>query len=442
MPTRRATHCPYPTKRLTVNIRPRNNTLFRALRNEPRDAWLLYLGRFTRDTGRGLLAVLAVLYLREIGIGNAQIGLLLGISLAGGFVTSLAVMLFATRFTARTWAAVIATVTSIAGIVLIATDQYFPLLIGGFFGSYAASGVHWGPMLQVEQTGLSNLSQDRHRTRSFSFLNIASSIGRALGALLAGGATLLVAAYEFELVDAYRIMLAVYCVLNFVSAGGYLFLSSAPDGRNSSQQQHATIQNPFKARARRNILTVSGLFAIDSFAGGMIFESFLSLWMVEKFGSSTAEVGLMLVAAQGLNIVSLTLAPTVAARIGLLNTLVFTQVGSNLALIAFAFAPSAWIAVALWMARSLLDEMDVPTRQSYMMGITEPDERPMMAGTANLGRGLGRVGSPVITGALWAGAITAAPWVLAGTLKLVYDAAIYFAFRNVTPPEESAKRTR
>ena len=335
-----------------------------------------------------------MLYLREIGIGNAQIGLLLGISLAGGFVTSLAVMLFATRFTARTWAVVIATVTSIAGIVLIATDQYFPLLIGGFFGSYAASGVHWGPMLQVEQTGLSNLSQDRHRTRSFSLLNIASSIGRALGALLAGGATLLVAAYEFELVDAYRIMLAVYCVLNFVSAGGYLFLSSAPDGANSNQHQQATIQNPFKARARRNILTVSGLFAIDSFAGGMIFESFLSLWMVEKFGSSTAEVGLMLVAAQGLNIVSLTLAPTVAARIGLLNTLVFTQVGSNLALIAFAFAPSAWIAVALWMARSLLDEMDVPTRQSYMMGITEPDERPMMAGTANLGRGLGRVGSP------------------------------------------------
>ena len=425
-----------------MKFSPRNNALIRGFRAEPRDAWLIYLGRFTRDTGRGLLAVLAVLYLREIGIGNAQIGLLLGLSLAGGFVASLVVMLFAIRCSARTWAVAITTMTGIAGIVLIATDQFVPLLIGGFFGSYAASGVHWGPMLQVEQTGLSNLAQDRHRTRSFSLLNIASSFGRALGALLAGGATLLVSAYQFDLVDAYRVMLAVYCVLNFVSAFGYLFLTAAPDVAAGAGQQQASIQNPFKARARRNILTVSGLFAIDSFAGGMIFESFLSLWMVAQFGSTTAEVGLMLVAAQGLNMVSLTLAPTVARRFGLLNTLVFTQVGSNLALIAFAFAPSAWIAVALWMARSLLDEMDVPTRQSYMMGITAPDERPMMAGTANLGRGLGRLPSPVITGALWAGAITAAPWVLAGTLKLVYDAAIYFAFRNVTPPEESADRTR
>lgn len=424
-----------------MNLRPRHNSFLRSLREEPRDAWIIYIGRFTRDTGRGLLAVLAVLYLREIGIGNAQIGLLLGVSLAGGFAASLAVMLLAIRLSARTWAVVITTITGTAGIVLIATDQFVPLVIGGFFGSYAASGVHWGPMLQVEQTSLANLAQDRHRTRSFSFLNIASSFGRALGALLAGGATVLAAGFDFGLVDAYRIMLAVYCVLNFAGVAAYLFLSAAPDIANQGHSSQASnIQNPFKARARRNILAVSGLFAIDSFAGGMIFESFLSLWMVTQFGNTTAEVGLMLVAAQVLNMVSLALAPTVARRFGLLNTLVFTQVGSNLALIAFAFAPSAWVAVAFWMLRSLLDEMDVPTRQSYMMGITDPDERPMMAGTANLGRGLGRVGSPVITGALWAGAITAVPWVLAGTLKLTYDAAIYFAFRNVTPPEESDDR--
>ena len=404
---------------------------------QPRDAWLLYAGRFTRDTGRGLLAVMAVIYLREIGIGNAQIGLLLGISLAGGFVASLAAMLLAHRLPTRWWAAIISTVTGLAGIVLIVSDQFIPLAIGGFFGSYAASGVHWGPMLQIEQTGLSNLASDSTRTRSFSFLNIASSVGRALGALLAGGATVLINAFDFEPADAFRIMLGVYCALNFAGAVAYLWLTSATDQRVAKSGGRASVQNPFKARARRNILTISGLMAVDSFAGGMIFESFLALWMVEKFGSSTAEIGLLLLAAQGLNLVSLSLAPTVDRKLGMLNTLVFTQVGSNLALIAFAFAPSVWVAVGFWMLRSLLDEMDVPTRQSYMMGITEPEERPMMAGTANLGRGMGRIVSPVVTGMLWAGAITVAPWVAAGLTKLAYDAGIYVAFRKIKPPEET-----
>lgn len=411
--------------------------MIRRITKQPRDAWLLYVGRFTRDTGRGLLAVMAVIYLREIGIGNAQIGLLLGISLAGGFVASLAVMLLSHRLSTRWWSVAIAVITSLAGIVLIISDQFIPLAIGGFFGSYAASGVHWGPMLQIEQTGLSNLASDSTRTRSFSLLNIASSIGRALGALLAGGATILINAFDFEPVDAFRVMLGVYCVFNFAGAAAYIWISPAADQHLKRSSNRSSVQNPFRARARRNILTISGLMAVDSFAGGMIFESFLALWMVEKFGSSTAEIGLLLLAAQGLNLVSLSLAPTVASRLGLLNTLVFTQVGSNLALIAFAFAPNIWVAVGLWMLRSLLDEMDVPTRQSYMMGITEPEERPMMAGTANLGRGMGRIVSPVVTGVLWAGAITVAPWIVAGLTKIAYDAGIYAAFRKIKPPEET-----
>ena len=413
-----------------------------SLRNEPRDAKLLYAGRLTRDAGRGLLAVIAVIYLREVGMGNSQIGWLLGISLAGGFATSLAVMLFAPRLSTRAWSTSIAAITGIAGILLITTEQFAALAIGGFFGSYAASGFHWGPMLQVEQTGLANLSQDSNRTRSFAILNIGSSIGRALGAMLAGVATILIWAFDMEPVDAYRIMLGVYCVLQFAGAACYSFISAAPDispasDDNGSSSSASGLQNPFKARARGRILSISALFGVDSFAGGMIFESFLSLWLAAKFGSTTLEIGMLLVAAQLFNMVSLSLAPAVARRIGLLNTLVFTQVGSNVALIAFAFAPTVWIAVVLWLFRSLLDEMDVPTRQSYMMGITDPDERPMMAGTANLGRGLGRVASPVITGYLWQAALNVAPWVLSGTLKIGYDFAIYFAFRNTKPPEET-----
>ena len=163
----------------------------------------------------------------------------------------------------------------------------------------------------------------------------------------------------------------------------------------------------------------------------MVFESFLSFWLFTKFGLSAAAIGAILIASHVLNIVSLALAPPVSRRLGLLNTLVFTQVVSNIALILFAFAPTAIIAIALWLTRSLFDEMDVPTRQAYMMGITETDEHPIMAGTANIGRGLGRIPSATVTGWLWAGALTITPWVAAGTIKLAYDFAIWLAFRKV-----------
>ena len=219
--------------------------------------------------------------------------------------------------------------------------------------------------------------------------------------------------------------------MHLVAALIYTLLSSGNEQSPSDDNDRSLLVNPFKARARRSILTASGLFAVDSFAGGMIFDSFLSFWLFTKFGMSAAAISAVLIAAQGLNIVSLALAPWMARRIGLLNTLVFTQIVSNVALLCFAFAPTLLIAVALWMLRSLFDEMDVPTRQAYMMAITEPDEHAIMAGSANLGRGIGRIPSATVTGWLWAGALTVTPWVAAGTLKLAYDIAIWLAFRRV-----------
>ena len=167
--------------------------------------------------------------------------------------------------------------------------------------------------------------------------------------------------------------------MHLLAATVYTLLSNAANPQTA--EEASVLANPFKAKARRPILTMSSLFAFDSFAGGMVFESFLSFWLFTKFDMSAATIGAVLVAGQGLNMVSLVLAPWVADRVGLLNTLVFTQVISNIMLILFAFAPSAIIAVTLMMLRSLFDEMDVPTRQAYMMAITDPDEHPIMAGT-------------------------------------------------------------
>jgi MFS family permease len=159
--------------------------------------------------------------------------------------------------------------------------------------------------------------------------------------------------------------------------------------------------------------------------------------MVHKYGMNEGTIAVILIATQGLNLISIWLAPYTAKRVGLLNTFVWTQVVSNICLISFAFSPSAIFAAGIWMLRGIFDEMDVPTRQSYMMALVPPEERTIMAGSANLGRGLGRMPSSTVTGFLWAGTYTVAPWIAGGGLKLMYDLAIYFSFRNVDLPGEA-----
>ena len=386
------------------------------------------------------MAILAVIYLAEIGFSNSQVGIIFGFSLAGGFVISVVVMLTSRGVSTRTWAVVNMLITALAGVLLIVSNDFWILIIGGFFGSYAASGAHWGGMMQLEQTGIAAVVPQERRTRAYSNLTIASSAGRATGALLAGLSTLLINTFEWEPISAYHAILWLYVGMHGIAALVYLVLSKAVNLQSTANDHTSSLfANPFKARARRRILTISSLFAIDSFAGGMVFESFVSFWLFTKFGMSAAAIGGLLIAAHALNIASLALAPWVARRIGLLNTLVLTQVVSNIALILFAFAPTVIIAVVLWLLRALFDEMDVPTRQAYMMGITETDEHSIMAGTANLGRGLGRIPSATVTGWLWAGALTVTPWVAAGTLKIAYDFAIWIAFRRVTIPSRSSR---
>jgi MFS family permease len=392
------------------------------------DAYIVYAGRGLRDMGRGLIAVIMAIYLSAIGLSITQIGLVLGASLVGGFVLSLAVMFTANWISRRTWFAFIALLTGLMIMVLMVTENVWLIGVASFCGSYAGSGMHWGPSLQLEQQSLTEVSTPANRTRAFSNLSISSAGGRAIGSALVGIATYLIGVRGWELIDAYKVLLAIYLGINVLNAVVYLCLSSAVESKLPSGEQ---LVNPFKSKAKRPVLGMSALFGVDSFAGGMIFDSFFALWMVEKYDLSEGTIGAILVGTQAMNMVSIWLAPYVSARIGLLNTFVWTQVMSNLFLISFALSPAAWIAVFLWMARGIFDEMDVPTRQAYMMAIVPPEERTVMAGSANLGRGIGRMPSSTATGFLWAGSYTVAPWLFGGGLKLVYDFLIYFSFRNV-----------
>jgi MFS family permease len=406
------------------------------------DAWLMYGGRGTRDAARSILAILIAIYLAQIGFSTTETGVVLGISLAGGVLVSLAVMVTGTRVSRRAWFVSLALLTAITGILLIASENILVLAVGSFFGSYAASGMHVGPIIQLEQAGLAQVSANDRRTRAFTNLSISSSAGRAAGALLVGVATFLINVRDFEPVDAYRFTIGIYVALNFITAGVYAALSSAVEAKREVDAASPTWPNPLQAKARGRILRISALFGVDSFAGGLVFDAFVSFWLFTKFGVNEGTIGGVFVAMQVVNLVSLWLAPYVANRIGLLNTLVWTQFIGNLALIGFAFAPAASVAVLFLIVRALFDEMDVPTRQSYVMAIVPDDERVLMAGTNNLGRAIGRVPSSTVTGVLWSGALTVAPWLLGAGLKLAYDLAVYMSFRAVTPPEERERAAR
>lgn len=397
------------------------------------DAIIVYAGRGLRDMGRGLIAVILAIYLAQIGLSIPQIGLVLGASLVGGFLFSLLVMFTANTISRRVWFVIIAVVTALAIGMLFFTENVWLIGLASFFGSYAGSGMHWGPSLQLEQSSLTEVTSAQNRTRAFSNLSVSSAGGRAIGSALVGIATFLIGVRGWEIVDAYKVLLAIYLGINLLNAVVYLFLSSAVESRASAGQ---LLVNPFKAKSRKPILKLSGLFGVDSFAGGMIFDAFFALWMVDKYGMNEGTIAAIMIATQGLNLVSIWLAPSVAKRIGLLNTFVWTQVAANVCLLAFAFSPTVIIAAGFWMLRGIFDEMDVPTRQSYMMALVPPEERTVMAGSANLGRGLGRMPSSTATGFLWAGTYTVAPWLIGGGLKLAYNFAIYFSFRNVNLPDD------
>ena len=403
------------------------------------DALLVYGGRAVRATGMGVLAVLIAIYLDAVGLSAPRIGFLLSVSLVGGVALSSLVVIAGPAMSRRHWFASMALVTGLSGLLLVATDNFWLLTIGSFFGAYAASGMHHGPIVQLEQAGLAEIATPERRTRSFSYLSVFSSGGRAFGALLAGLATLLLKAFDLEPVDAYRITISLYVILNLAAAVMYMALSSAIE---SEMVGGGRLTNPLRTRSRGRILGISGLFGIDSMAGGMVSDAFVSFWLFTHFGANEGTIGAVLVVAQLWNLGSIWAAPYVARRIGLLNTMVWTQIGANLLLIAFALAPTFPIAISVFILRELFNEMDVPTRQSYVMAIVPSDERVVMAGANNLGRTVFRMPSTSFTGLLWSNSVTAAPFLIAASAKLIYDVAVYAAFRGIKPPEEDLRASQ
>ena len=388
----------------------------------------------------GGLAVVIALYLVEIGLDPGQIGLLLALTLAGDALVSLVLTTHADRIGRRTTLVIGAALMVLGGLVFAATGQFAVLLAAAIVAVLSPTGNEVGPFLAVEQAALTEVVPGRRRTATFAWYNLVGYVATATGALGAGllGQALLTAG--FREVDAYRAVVVGYALIGLAMAALATRLGPDIEVDTAPRADDGIARRLGLGRSRSVVLRLSALFSIDAFAGGFIPQSLMAYWFSLRFGVSPAALGGIFFAANMLAAVSSLSAARIAARIGLIETMVFTHLPSNVLLILVPLMPNLPLAVAVLLLRFSLSQMDVPTRQSYVMAVVQPDERSAAAGVTGIARTVGASISPSVSSVLVASASTAAlPFFLAGGLKIVYDLLVYRDFRSVRPPEESAQ---
>ena len=398
----------------------------------PRDGRLLFATRFIRLYAYGALAVVLLLYLTERGFSPAAAGALLTVALLGDTAVSLWITTTADRTGRRRMLVAGAVLMLLAGIAFAATRNVVLLVIAAAVGIISPSGNEVGPFLAIEQASLSQLTPSAQRTRVFAWYNLAGSVATALGSLSAGLATRLLQAHGISTIASYQWIVIGYAAIGILLGAIFLTL-----GRDVEVARPA-VDGPRRLfglhRSRGVVFRLAALFAMDAFAGGFIMQSIVAYWFHVRFGADTATLGAVFFAANLLAAVSALTASRIAARIGLVNTMVFTHLPSQVLLILVPLMPSLSLAVAVLLLRYTISQMDVPTRQSYTMAVVHPDERSAAAGVTGVARTTGAAISPSIAGTLIGSqALLSVPFFVAGGLKIVYDLLLYRNFRKREP---------
>ena len=396
------------------------------------DVRLLFAARIVRLFAYGFVSVVLALYLAARGLGEFGIGLLLSATLLGDAVITLWLTTIADRFGRRRTLLLGAALMVLAGTVFVLTDQPLLLALAAIIGVISPSGYEIGPFLSVEQAALTGLVPGQNRTRLFAWYHLAGSLATATGSLAGGWLAFGLQDAGLSTLAAYQGVLATYAVLGGVLVLLFLRLSA----RVELQQLPDVPQRRLGLHRSRGVVArLSALFAVDAFAGGFVIQSLLAYWFYLRFGISEAVLGSVFFVANLLAGASALLASRLAARFGLINTMVFTHLPSNILLCLVPFMPSLPWALAVLLVRFTISQMDVPTRQSYTMAVVDPDERSAASGVTTIARSLGAALSPALSGGLLALSMHA-PFLLAGGLKIIYDLALYRSFKALKPEEE------
>ena len=380
-----------------------------------------------------------MLYLVGLGLSETDAGLLLTATLFGDALLSLFITTRADRVGRRRMLIVGASLMAAAGIAFAMTRQMWLLVIAGTIGVISPSGQEVGPFLSIEQAALSQVIADRDRTRVFAWYTLGGSIASALGALAAGLLTTSLQSHAWPTVDSYRAVVVAYAGLGIVLCLLFSRSSVAVEATRAARAVAPSLVARFAGlhRSQSVVLRLSALFALDSFGGGFVVQSFAAYWFYLRFGVDAKTLGTLFFAANVLAGLSALAASWLAGRIGLVNTMVATHLPSNVLLMVIPLMPTFELAALVLLLRFSISQMDVPTRQSYTMAVVVPEERAAASGITGVARTAGAALSPVFAGLLFSHPSSiSVPFFIAGTLKIAYDLLLFRAFRKLKPPEE------
>jgi MFS family permease len=404
------------------------------------DGYFLFITRIVRMFGYGFLSVVLALYLEQVGLNLVQIGLLMTLTLVGDTIISLWITTNADRIGRRRMLIVGAFLMVFAGVLFTVTRDFIFLLIAATIGVISPSGYEVGPFLSIEQAALSQIVSDEKRTNIFAWYNLVGSFATALGSLGGGGLVQALQDSGMSPLGSYRTIVVGYAAIGAILGGLFTLLSPAVEiqaGGDLTRFPSPLGTRLGLHRSRRVVFKLSALFSIDAFAGGFVLQSILAYWFHVRFNVQPAVLGSIFFGANILAGLSALSAAWVASKIGLIRTMVFTHIPSNILLILVPLMPNLPLAIAILLLRFSISQMDVPTRQSYTMAVVAPDERSSAAGITGIARTTGASLSPVFTGPLLANAaLMNVPFFLSGGLKIIYDLLLYRSFKSIKPPEE------
>jgi MFS family permease len=386
---------------------------------------LVLTARALRAFADGFVAVLLPAYLLALGHGQFEVGLLSTATLFGSALATLAVGRWGHRFALRRLLLGAAVLMAATGLGFASLTSLWPLLVVAFMGPLNPSGGDVSVFLPLEHSILAASGTAHARTRVFARYSFIGSVFGAFGALAVAVPDWLAASAGWQMADALRVMFVVYAAIGAVV---WLLYLRIPAPRIEEARPAAPLD-----ASRAIVVRLAGLFSVDSFAGGLVINALLALWLFERFGMSLTAAGAFFFWTGLFSAVSQLAAAPLARRIGLINTMVFTHIPASLCLIGAAFASSLELALGLLLVRSLLSQMDVPTRSAYVMSVVTPAERPAAASFTAVPRSLASAAGPTIAGAWFAAGAMAAPLVACGVLKIAYDLALFAAFRRIEP---------
>jgi MFS family permease len=408
-----------------------------ALQSLPRDGALLFVTRFVRLFSYGALSIVLVLYLTGLGLSESQTGLLLTLTLLGDTVVSLFLTTRADRIGRVRMLIAGSVLMAAAGLTFALTHHFVFLIVAGTIGVISPSGNEVGPFLPIEQAALSHVVPPRERTSVFAWYALTGALATAAGSLFAGLLTQTLERASTPAIVSERSVIFIYAALGVLLGLLFRRLSPAVEAvRDATSAAHGRWLG--LGSARSVVLRLSGLFALDAFGGGFVVQSFAAYWFYLKFGAAPATLGGIFFGANAFAGLSALVASRLASRFGLIRTMVFTHLPSNILLLLIPLMPNLRLAIIVLLLRFSISQMDVPTRQSYTMAIVPPGERSAAAGVTGVARTTGAALAPFFAGLLFSRpALIDLPFFIAGALKIAYDLLLYRAFVRLPPPEET-----